>query len=468
MTHFPPAESPSTQASAAHGLLDGGAEAIASAVRQRQVTAVAVAEAALERVRSRNGLVNAVTRLLPERALADAARVDALLAGGGDPGALAGVPFAVKDLFDVAGLPTTAGSAMLEDADPAAEDALAIRRLNAAGAVLVGTCNMDEFAYGFATVNARHGTSRNPHDPDRLCGGSSGGSAAAVAAGMLPIALGSDTNGSIRVPASLCGLYGLKPTHGALPMEGVFPFVDSFDDIGPFAASLADLRLACSVMAGGRPGEGGAPDAPLRVAKLGGWFASSSDPDALAAIDAIGAALGEMPEVRLPHVDAARSAAFLMTAAEGGRRHLPELRRRAMAFDPATRDRLIAGAMLPVAAYLDAQDFRARFFAAAERLFVDYDVLVAPATPAVAPLIEDPTILIDGQPVSARANLGLYTQPLSFIGLPVLAVPIRRPGRLPLGLQLIGAPGREATLFSLAQKLDDMGLTGASLPALEV
>lgn len=454
---------PPVGATGLHGGLWAGLSVIAAAVRTGQVSAVSLAERAIAAIRLRDGVIGAVTRLLDERALAAAARVDALVAAGRDPGVLAGVPFGVKDLFDVAGLPTTAGSALLEGAAPAVRDALAIRRLTDAGAVLVATLNMDEFAYGFATVNARHGTTRNPHDPARLCGGSSGGSAAAVAADMVPLALGSDTNGSIRVPASLCGLFGLKPTHGDLPMEGVFPFVDSFDDIGPFAASLEDLRLAWRVLRGWEDGAE-QPGGPIRAARLGGWFARNADPDVAAALEAIAPVAGGLPVAELPHVDGARSAAFLMTAAEGGARHLPALRQQALAFDPATRDRLIAGALLPASVYCAARRFRARFRRAAEHLLERYDVLIAPATPTVAPLVRDPTIPVDGQRVAARANLGLYTQPISFIGLPVLSVPIRRPGRLPLGLQLIGAPGAEARLFAFAEKLSEVGLIGATLP----
>ena len=214
---------------------------IAAAVRAGTRTAASVAAEALEQLRAdRHG---AVTRVLAERALAEAAAVDARIARGEYPGLLAGVPYAVKDLFDVAGLPTTAGSASRAKAAPAKADADAIRRLKAAGAVLCATLNMDAFAYGFATVNADYGTTRNPHDPARLAGGSSGGSAAVVAAGLVPFSLGSDTNGSVRVPASLCGLYGLKPAHGSLPLAGTFPFAESFDDVGPFTTSLADMAL---------------------------------------------------------------------------------------------------------------------------------------------------------------------------------------------------------------------------------
>jgi aspartyl-tRNA(Asn)/glutamyl-tRNA(Gln) amidotransferase subunit A len=348
---------------------------------------------------------------------------------------------------------------MRRGAAPASVDAEAVTRMRAAGAVLVATLNMDEFAYGFATVNAAFGTTHNPHDIGRLAGGSSGGSAAAVAAGMLPLTLGSDTNGSIRVPAALCGLYGLKPAHGSLPMGGVFPFVDSFDDIGPFATAIADLKLAWQVL-GGTGGASGA-----RIARLGGWFEANMAPELAEAIERIDAHLGGLPRVEFPEVERARSAAFLMTAAEGGARHLPELRRRPLEFDPATRDRLIAGAMLPTTHYLAAQAFRETFRAAVDTLFEQHDILIAPCVGEVAPRIDDPFITVDDARVPARAHLGRLTQPLSFIGLPVIAVPLLRPGRLPLGLQLVGTPGREAALFALAERLEADGLIGFSPPA---
>ena len=435
------------------------AMAIAEAVRSGRRSAVSVAEDAIDRIRQRDGAIGAVTRLLDDRALAEARAVDATIAAGGDPGPLAGVPYGVKDLFDVAGLPTTAGAAMLRDAPPAAADAEVLVRMRRAGAVLVATLNMDEFAYGFATVNTAFGTTRNPHDTDRLAGGSSGGSAAAVASGMLPLTLGSDTNGSIRVPAALCGLYGLKPAHGSLPMRGVYPFVDSFDDIGPFATTIADLKLAWQVLGG--VGE----TAPVRVGRLGGWFERNLAPELAAALDAVDAHLGGLETVAFPEVDRARSAAFLMTAAEGGARHLPELRRRPLEFDPATRDRLIAGAMLPASQYLAAQAFRETFRAVVDALFGRHDVLIAPCVGEVAPRIDDPFITVDGERVPARAHLGRLTQPLSFIGLPVIAAPLRRPGKLPFGLQLVGTPGREGALFALAERLEADGLTGFSPPA---
>ncbi|AJP72355.1 AtzE family amidohydrolase [Sphingomonas hengshuiensis] len=434
---------------------------IAADVRSGRRSAVAIACSALAALDRDNGELVAATRILAAEALDAAAAIDAAVARGEDPGPLAGVPFGVKDLFDVAGLATTAGAGMRRDASPAPCDAEAVRRLKDAGAVLVATLNMDEFAYGFATINAAFGTTRNPHDRARLAGGSSGGSAAAVAAGMLPLTLGSDTNGSIRVPAALCGVYGLKPTHGGLPMAGVFPFVDSFDDIGPFATSVADLQLVWGVLGGAAEQGVAAP----RVARLGGWFERNVAPELLQGIDAIGAHLGGIPMVELPEVEAARSAAFLMTAVEGGSLHLPELRRRAAEFDPQTRDRLIAGALMPGSAYRAAERFREWFRAEAARLFEAQDVLIAPAAGVEAPLVEDPMVVVDGMRVPARAHLGIYTQPLSFIGLPVIAAPLLRPGKLPLGFQLVGKPGAEATLFAFAARLEADGLIGVTSPA---
>jgi aspartyl-tRNA(Asn)/glutamyl-tRNA(Gln) amidotransferase subunit A len=439
----------------------GDAWAISQAVREGRVSAVALAQTAIGRIRREDGQINAVTRLLVQRALAEAALVDQMVAAGIDPGPLAGVPYGVKDLFDVAGLPTTAGAGLRRDAPPASSDAEAIVRLNRAGAVLVATLNMDEFAYGFATVNATWGTTRNPHDTERLAGGSSGGSAAAVAADMLAFTLGSDTNGSIRIPSSLCGVWGLKPTHGALPMGGIFPFVDSFDDIGPLTRSARDLALVTSVLVGTALDED-ISDGP-RLGRLGGWFANNLEPVMESAFERFCVGLGTLPVINLPQVERARSAAFLMTAAEGGQRHLPTLRRHHAGFDPATRDRLIAGAALPAAAYLDAVAFRADYKAQLDRIFENIDILIAPVTVGVAPRIDAPFVQVGGKAVPARANLGLFTQPLNFAGLPVVAAPLATEGGLPLGVQLIGAPGSDARLFALAADLERRGLLRASI-----
>jgi aspartyl-tRNA(Asn)/glutamyl-tRNA(Gln) amidotransferase subunit A len=433
----------------------------AAAVRAGELSARTLVEEALCALVEADRELIAVTRILHDRARAEADAVDALVAAGGDPGPLAGVVYGVKDLFDLAGLPTTAGSTLYADAAPATADAEAVRRLQAAGAIVVATLNMDEFAYGFATINAAYGTTRNPHDPSRLAGGSSGGSAAVVAGGLLAFSLGSDTNGSVRVPASLTGIYGLKPTNGDLPLAGVFPFAASFDDVGPFTRSVEDMALVWEVLSG-RSAEVDAK-AP-RVARLGGRFRENAEPDQLAAIDAIAP---NAPLVDLPEIARARSAAFLITAYEGGTLHRAALASDAMAFDPQVRDRLLAGALLPDALYAEAQAFRAEYRARIAALVADYDVLLAPATPTVAPLVEDPRIVIDGALSPARADLGIHTQPISFTGLPSLAVPLYRPGKLPIGLQLIGGPGCEADLFAFAAGLEAQGVTGFTAPQRE-
>lgn len=429
---------------------------LAAEVRAGRVSARALVELALERLGARNEALTAVTRLFSDRARARAEAVDAQVAAGEDPGPLAGVPFGVKDLFDVQGWPTTAGAAMRRDDPPAAQDAEAVRRMEAAGAILVASLNMDELAYGFVTVNACFGTTKNPHDLERLAGGSSGGSAAAVAGGMVPLSLGSDTNGSIRVPSALCGLYGLKPAHGSLPMDGVTPFVDSFDDIGPFASSARGLQTSFEVLRG-------APldawEGPIRVGRLGGWFAKNMVAELADALDGL-AERFSAPTVTLPRVDAARSAAFLMTAAEGGALHLPDLKTRALEFDPATRDRLLAGAMLPHAVVARAWEVQAWFREKVRAVFERFDVLLAPCVGMPAPRIDDAMIEMDGARVPARAHIGAFTQPLSFIGLPVIAAPLAVEG-MPLGLQLVGTAGREAALFALAEQLEADGILSA-------
>ena len=284
-------------------LLLGDAAGMAAAVRAGTVSATALTEASLARIAATDGRVNAFTDLVRERALGRAAALDA---GGAEMAALPllGVPFAVKNLFDVAGLRTLAGSKIERDSAPASADGVLVQRLEAAGAVLVGALNMDEYAYGFTTENSHEGPCRNPHDLSCVAGGSSGGSGAAVAAGQVPITLGSDTNGSIRVPSSLCGVFGLKPTFGRLPRTGSYPFISSLDHLGPFARSVRDLALAYDAMQGPErlaprdPGCAQRAVEPvanllsrgvqgLRVGVLGGWFRQRAQPEALAAVDAV-------------------------------------------------------------------------------------------------------------------------------------------------------------------------------------
>src|ERR1700674_3255268 len=292
----------------------GSVRAIAEDVRAGRASAVEITRQALARIAARDGRINAFTAVLAERALQQAAAVDAMRAAGSDPGPLAGVPFAVKNLFDIAGLPTLAGSRIDAARPPAPRDATLIRRLTQAGAVLVGALNMDEYAYGFSTQNSHYGATRNPHDPERIAGGSSGGSAAPVAASLVPLTLGSDTNGSIRVPAALCGVFGLKPTYGRLSRAGTRLFAASFDHVGPIARSVADIAAVYDALQGpdptdpvcaARPIE---PVTPLleqgltgvRLALAEGYFTTAGHPEVFAATERAASGLGVKQRVSLP------------------------------------------------------------------------------------------------------------------------------------------------------------------------
>ena len=453
------------------------ASEIAEAVAKGDISAVEVTEAALARIARRDPALNAFTAVLEVRALARAEDLDNAHTEGRSLGPLAGVPFAVKNLFDIAGLPTLAGSKINRDAPPARRDATLIERLEAAGAVLLGALNMGEYAYDFTGENIHDGPSRNPHATDRMTGGSSGGSGAAAAGGLVPIALGSDTNGSIRVPASLCGLFGLKPTYGRLSRARTFPFVASLDHVGPLARSAKDLALAYDAMQGhdgddpvcaDRPAE---PVTPLlargadglRIAVAGGYFGKGAFAEARTALERVAAALGANREIDIPEAERGRAAAYVITAAEGASLHLDRLRTRADDFDPAVRDRLIAGAMVPAPLVMQAQKFRRWYREQVLELFKGVDAILAPATPCTAPRIGQQTFVLDGVELPVRANLGLYTQPISFVGLPVAAVPVPLEP-LPIGVQIIAEPWREDVALRIAHALEREGVAAAPRP----
>lgn len=445
---------------------------IAARIRAGEISAVEVADAALAAIERRNPAINCFIEVAARRAREEARAVDALQARGRILPPLAGVPYAVKNLFDVAGLPTIAGSALHKSSPPAVADAALVARMREAGAVLVGTLNMDAYAYGFTTENTAFGPTRNPHDTTRVAGGSSGGSGAAVAAGLVPLSLGSDTNGSIRVPASLCGIFGLKPTYGRLPRSGSYPFVDSLDHLGPFAATSADLATCYNVLQGPDAGDSACaqrpvdpvshkPDSrPLRVARLTGFFDRYASDQARAASLRAAECLGAADEIELPEVQRARAAAFIITAAEGGERHLQTLKKQYAQFEPLSRDRFLAGALTPAGWYVKAQRLRRWFRERMAEIFSRYDVLIAPATPVSATPIGTEWIELGGETLPLRAGMGLFTQPISFIGLPVVAAPIAGPG-LPVGVQLIAAPWREDLCFAAAAKLELAGIAAS-------
>ena len=451
---------------------------IAAAVTCRATTATAVVEKALERIARHNPVLNAFTDVTADRARARARLIDQVIATGGTPGPLAGVPFAAKNLFDVAGLSTRAGSKINRHRPPATHDATLISRLEAAGAILVGALNMGEYAYDFTGENHHDGASRNPHDLSRMTGGSSGGSGGAVAAGLVPLALGSDTNGSIRVPASFCGLFGLKPTYGRLSRAGTFPFVASLDHVGPLARTVRDLAAGYDAMQG--------PDANdpvsaqrgielatpgldrdssgLRIGIAGGYFWEGVSPEGLEAVARVASALDASRHIEFPEAARARAAAFVITTTEAASLHLDRLRTHAADFDPATRDRLLSGAMVPASLALRAQKFRRWYREQVLALFGSVDVIIAPATPCVAPLLGQQTLMVGGTELPLRPSIGLFTQPISFVGLPVVAVPVPLQP-LPIGVQIITAPWREDLGLAIAKRLEDRGVVRAPRPA---
>jgi 1-carboxybiuret hydrolase len=449
----------------------------AQAVSSRKITALAATEAALARIAAHDKVLNAFTDVTADRARARASAVDAAIAAGQPVGPLAGVPFAVKNLFDVQGLPTRAGSKINRDLPPSPRDATLIERMEAAGAVLVGALNMGEYAYDFTGENVHDGPSRNPHDPARMTGGSSGGSGSAVGGALVPIALGSDTNGSIRVPSSFCGTFGLKPTYGRLSRARSYPFVASLDHLGPLARSVKDLALAYDAMQGPDADDPACivqslePTLPLlandigglRVAIAGGYFQQNLFPEAAEAVARVAKALGATRTVELPEAARARAAAYIITTTEAAALHLDHLRERPNDFDPAVRDRLIAGAMIP-AVYVDkAQKFRRWYRARVLELFQSVDVILAPATPCTAPKIGQANFTLDGVELPVRANIGIHTQPISFIGLPVVAVPVPLEP-MPIGVQIIAAPWREDVALRVAYALEQMGVVAAPAP----
>lgn len=453
-------------------LVEQSAAQLAALVRDGEALAVDIVEAHLEEIAARDPEINAFTDLTADRARAAARAIDRDREAGRPLPALAGVPFAVKNLFDIRGITTRAGSKINRDNQAAAADAELVRRLEAAGAILLGALNMGEYAYDFTGENEHDGICRNPHDPARMTGGSSSGSGAAVAGRMAALALGSDTNGSIRVPASLCGIFGLKPTFGRLTRHGSFPFCDSLDHLGPMARTTEDLAIAYDAMQGPDPRDASCTDKPvepslpalaegvdgLRIAIAGGYFSTDGMPEAAAAVQAAATALQAKDAVDLPYAAEGRSAAYIITNAESSAFHMERLRTRADDFDTDTRDRFLAGALLPAAWYVRARQVRQFYHDAVMPVFDEFDIILAPATPCAAPLSGQRSMVLRGEETLLRPNLGIFTQPISAIGLPVVAVPVDCGTEMPIGVQVIAPPWREDLCLRVAAYLESEGV----------
>ena len=452
---------------------------VAEAVRSGRVSAAEVVGTALGRVERLDKQINAFTSVMREEARRHAERVDAKLKSGADPGPLAGVPFAVKDLYDVAGHVTRSGAKIHAERPPAARTATAVQRLQEAGAILLGHLNMEEYAYGFFTDNAHFGRTCNPHDLTRTAGGSSGGSAAAVAAGLVPFTLGSDTNGSIRVPAAFCGIFGLKPTFGRLSRAGSTLFVPSFDHVGPFARTVGDLASVYDAMQGYDAADPVCRDVPvqpaypglgsgiagLRFGRPGGYFTQVLDGPCRAAVDRVAAAVGARAVETADCMEAARAAAFVITSVEAfaGRQH--ELATRAADFDPKTRYRFLAGALMPGPWYAKAQAFRSWFAQQARQWFETSDILVMPVSPIEPPQFGQMEAKVDGSNLLIRLLLARFVQPLALLGYPIVVVPVPGPNGLPTGVQLMGRPFEEDKVLRAAAWLEANGIARSEVAA---
>lgn len=420
--------------------------------------------------------LNAFTAVEGDRAREQADAADALVASGGDPGPLAGVPVALKDIIDHAGRITTCGSSFLRN--EASETAPVVERLERAGAVVIGRTGLHEFAYGFSSENEWWGPVRNPWDPATSPGGSSGGSAVAVAAGIVPVAIGTDTGGSVRVPAALCGCAGLKVTHGRIPLTGVFPLVPSLDTVGPIATCVADLIAAYQVMAGDDPGDPWsaphpvtAPSEPTDLAGLAvgvpvPWtdrpMARAVADGFAVALDRLAAAGARVSRIAIPALDPSHLPRA--SYAEVGTVHRTWFTEDPDRYGPSIRRRLETDMAHTPDAIIAAASWRTGLRHAVERVFAEVDVLVTPTVAVLRKVIGEDTVDVDGESEPYRPALSWFTALVNQIGAPALALPIAVPGSPPPSLQVIGPWWSEARLLEVGLALELAGITGPSRP----
>jgi aspartyl-tRNA(Asn)/glutamyl-tRNA(Gln) amidotransferase subunit A len=440
---------------------------LARMIATKAVSPVEVVRAHLDRIAALDGSLRAYITVCGDAALETAKAAEGRLMAGGALGPLHGVPYALKDLYDTAGVRTTGGSRIFADRVPTS-DATVVRRLAEAGAILLGKLNMVEFAYGPEGLNPHYGHARNPWDAvaHRMAGGSSSGSGVAVATGLAPGALGSDTGGSIRIPASLCGITGLKPTYGRVSRAGVLPLAWSMDHVGPMTRTVADSALMLGALAGYDPADASTSVLPvpdylaaltgkihgLRVGVLGPYFLAGATPAVRAAVEAaaqtLAAAGAIVDEVKLERVSLAAAGSLAVVAAEALAYHAELLRTRAAEYDPEVARRLRLSAFVGGVHYVRAQQVRALVREEVDAALAHRDVLLAPATPIVAPTLDERQVALGDGPSDVRAALLRFTRPFNFSGHPACAVPCGfTEGGLPIGMQLVGRPFDEATVL---------------------
>jgi aspartyl-tRNA(Asn)/glutamyl-tRNA(Gln) amidotransferase subunit A len=441
---------------------------LARMIATKEVSPVEITRRCLERITALDGTLRAFITVAGDAALEQARRAEAEVMAGRPLGPLHGVPVGLKDLFETRGLRTTGGSKILADFVPD-RDATVVARLRAAGAIVLGKLNLHEFAYGPEGVNVHYGTARNPWDVSRLAGGSSSGSAVAVAADMVAAALGSDTGGSIRIPASLCGLTGLKPTYGRVSRAGVLPLAWSMDHVGPMARTAADCARLLSVLAGSDPADSTTSARPvpdyeaaltgdirgLRVGVLDGFFLDGTDAPVRAAVEdaarALAAQGARVDRAMLATVPDVTAAAFAIVGSEALAYHAGWLRARPEDYQPDVRERLQLGVVIGGAHYVRAQQVRGRVRAEVDRALTRFDVLLAPTTPCAAPRVGEGEAVIGGRRTDVRSALLRLTRPFSFTGHPACSVPCGFTAEgLPVGLQIVGRAFDEATVLRVA------------------
>lgn len=425
------------------------------ALRAGRTTSVALVEACLDAIRQWQPITNAFTLVTEEKALATAIAMDAERRRGVDRGPLHGVPMSIKDLIDVAGEPNTAASRVL-DSRPAEHDAPVVTRLREAGVVFVGRTNLHEFALGTTSEDSAFGPVRHPRDASRSAGGSSGGSAVSVATGMSVASLGTDTGGSIRIPAAACGIVGLKPTTGEVTTEGVIPLSMSLDHVGPLARTVQDAATLFAVLTGARPADIERRGAgTIRLIQLNGYF----DRLAPEVRDAFGAAVQRLADAgvkigtgTVTGTDTITTTYVNVVLPEAAAWHGAYLDTRANGYTPTVRTRLLSGRSIAAVDYIAAQMDRSALRHAVDAALGDADALVLPALPIVAPARGADEIEIDPvrhERIPVRAAMLRHTQLFNMTGHPAISIPIPVDG-WPVGLQLVGHRDRTTALLSVA------------------